>query len=327
MSSNASVGDVVGGVVRVLPSGRHFSVQGADTILDSALQSGIALEHGCANGSCGLCKARLIEGSIVRVRFHDHVLPEREKRRGVFLLCSNTAHGDVVVEAQIAGEPADLPRQRIEVKVQKVEEFDDATLLSLRTPRSQVLQYLSGQSVTLELADGSTENLPLASCPCDGLNLEFHLGAGTFAQKLTRARRGGRLVIDGPHGNFLLDESPAGPQWFFAEQHGFGPIKGLIEHLVNLELECPVRLLRTTPHNTPPYAHNLCRSWADALDDFRYDWSQQTTELTTPNIDAWSNTDSLPSVAYICGSQSFVSAISTKLSRTHPQLTVSTLVI
>lgn len=326
-SSDESAGNIVGDVVRVLPSGRRFTVQGTDTLLDSALQSGITLEHGCANGSCGLCKARLIEGDIERVRFHDHVLPEREKRRGVFLLCSNTAHGNVVVEAQIAGEPDDLPRQRIKVKVQKIEEFDDVTLLSLRTPRSQVLHYLSGQSITLELADGSAQNVPLASCPCDGLNLELHLGAGTFAQKLTRARRGSRLVIDGPHGNFLLDESTPGPQWFFAEQHGFGPIKGLIEHLINLELEYPVRLLRTTPHNTPPYAHNLCRTWADALDDFRYEWSQQTTELTTPKIDAWSNTDSPPSVAYICGSQPFVSATSTKLSMTHPQLNVATLVI
>ena len=44
------------------PSRHEFFVDGADTVLDAALRSGLALNYGCSNGNCGLCKARIVSG-------------------------------------------------------------------------------------------------------------------------------------------------------------------------------------------------------------------------------------------------------------------------
>jgi len=53
--------------VVVRPSSHEF-VDGADTILDVALRSGLALNYGCSNGNCGLCKARVVSGQVQKVR-------------------------------------------------------------------------------------------------------------------------------------------------------------------------------------------------------------------------------------------------------------------
>jgi CDP-4-dehydro-6-deoxyglucose reductase len=50
----------------------------------------------------------------------------------------------------------------------------------------------------------------------------------------------------------------------------FGPVKSLIEHAINLELEQPMHLFWLTPEADAPYLHNYCRSWADALDNLTY---------------------------------------------------------
>ncbi len=44
---------MAGHQVTVRPSGREFSVNTGETVLDAALHAGITLPHGCKNGACG----------------------------------------------------------------------------------------------------------------------------------------------------------------------------------------------------------------------------------------------------------------------------------
>ena len=60
--------------VNLLPSGRTFEVESRETILQSALRAGIAIEYGCANGSCGQCKTRVVRREVAESRFHDYPL-------------------------------------------------------------------------------------------------------------------------------------------------------------------------------------------------------------------------------------------------------------
>ncbi|MEO8121586.1 MAG: 2Fe-2S iron-sulfur cluster-binding protein, partial [Rhodoferax sp.] len=46
--------------VTVRPSGHQFSVEGHANLLQSGLHSGLRLNYGCGNGSCGMCKVRVI---------------------------------------------------------------------------------------------------------------------------------------------------------------------------------------------------------------------------------------------------------------------------
>lgn len=270
--------------VRILPSGREFFVEGSDTLLDAALRSGLALEYGCSNGVCGKCKARVVSGEIKKVRHHDYVLTESDKSMGYMLMCSNTPVTDVVIEAPEASGAQDIPLQELTARVSRIEHPAEAmTLLHLQTPRSKRLRFLAGQSVTLTLQQGIAASLPIASCPCDDRNLQFHVrrtpGDAFSDYAFNRLRVSDAVEVEGPRGSFVLDESSTRSLIFIACDTGFAPIKSLIEHAMALNVAESMHLYWATSEQSGHYAQNLCRSWADALDNFRY------TALTTERPD------------------------------------------
>ena len=85
--------------VTVRPSGREFVVEGHDTLLQAGLKAGLKLNYGCGNGTCGLCKARVVAGETIKVQNHDYPLSESEKSQGHVLLCAHTAaSSEVMIE-------------------------------------------------------------------------------------------------------------------------------------------------------------------------------------------------------------------------------------
>jgi CDP-4-dehydro-6-deoxyglucose reductase, E3 len=259
--------------VRLQPSGHEFFVEGNDTLLEAALRAGLALNYGCSSGNCGLCRCRVVKGEAKKVRHHDVVLGAAEKAANTVLLCSYTAVTDLVLEAAEAVGPRDLPRQQIETRVRSIERLpQNIIVLSLQTPRTQRLRFFAGQSATLS-AGGATIELPIASCPCDDRNLQFHLrrGDSAFAGLLESELRPGDTVrLDGPQGEFVLDEDSPRPPLFIAWSNGFAPVKSLIEHAMALDVAPAIGLYWGAPDDAGRYMQNLSRAWADALDNFHF---------------------------------------------------------
>ena len=261
--------------VRVRPSGREFVVERNDTLLEAALRAGLSLSYGCSNGNCGQCKAKLLSGQVRKTRHYDYVLSAAEKNTGVVLMCCNTAVADLVIEAREAHGAADMPLQNITAKVKSVNPMaEDLRLLHLQTPRSNRLRFLAGQSVSLTLADGSAASCPVASCPCDDRNLQFHIprrAGDTFSERVFTGLGSADIVrIEGPRGDCVLNEESNRPLIFIACGGGFAPIKSLIEHAMALDVAETLQLYWIADGKTGHYLNNLCRSWADALDNFRY---------------------------------------------------------
>ncbi|MDH5580042.1 MAG: 2Fe-2S iron-sulfur cluster-binding protein, partial [Betaproteobacteria bacterium] len=50
--------------VRLEPSGRTFTVDPGETILEAALRQSVGLPYGCRNGACGACKGTLRRGTL-----------------------------------------------------------------------------------------------------------------------------------------------------------------------------------------------------------------------------------------------------------------------
>ena len=75
--------------IRVFPSEHEFFLEGNDSILEAALRAGLALNYGCSNGNCGLCKAKILSGQVKKIRPHDYVISAAEKAQGYELLCVN----------------------------------------------------------------------------------------------------------------------------------------------------------------------------------------------------------------------------------------------
>jgi CDP-4-dehydro-6-deoxyglucose reductase len=260
--------------VQVKPSGREFFVDGTDSLLEAALRAGLSFDYGCSIGSCGKCKARILSGEVQKTRHSDYALTAAEKNAGVVLMCCNTAVIDLVIEAREAHGAADMPLQNIEARVKAVDPLaDDMRLLHLQTPRTNRLRFLAGQSVSLSLADGVAASCPVASCPCDDRNLQFHIrrrAGDAFAERVFGGLKGVDTVrVEGPRGAFVLNEESHRPLIFIAGDTGFAPIKSLIEHAMALDAAETLHLYWIAS-GTRHYLDNLCRSWSDALDNFRY---------------------------------------------------------
>jgi CDP-4-dehydro-6-deoxyglucose reductase, E3 len=261
--------------VKIQPSGHEFFVEGSDSILDAALRAGLALNYGCSNGNCGLCKGKIISGDTTKIRHHDYVLSEAEKTSGYTLLCSYTAVTDLIIEAVEAGSVDDIATQRISARVKQVTPLSsDTLLLHLQTPRTNRLRFLAGQYVRLTVNKTHQMDLPIASCPCDDRNLEFHIRVNSndpfssYVQKNIKTNE--TVEIEGPQGRFTLEDESPRSLIFLAYDTGFAPVKSLIEHAMSLENAERMHLYWYACDNDKPYLHNLCRSWTDALDNFRY---------------------------------------------------------
>jgi CDP-4-dehydro-6-deoxyglucose reductase len=74
-----------------------------------------------------------------------------------------------------------------------------------------------------------------------------------------------------------LNEESQRPLVFIAGESGFAPIKSLIEHAMALDAAETLHLCWIASGEGGHYLDNLCRSWSDALDNFRY------TPLTAKN--------------------------------------------
>ena len=271
--------------VTVHPSGRQFLVEGHDTLLKAGIGAGLALNYGCGNGNCGLCKARVVSGEVRRVQHCDYVLSEAERLQGYVLLCAHTAVSDVVLEALEARGPTDIPEQRIAARVKSVAPIGahavDTLLVHVQTPRSNRLRFLAGQSVTLGLAgngDDCSATYPVASCPCDDRNLHFHVArpgdedADPFAERLFSGalKAGQEISLWGPWEDFTLAADSGRPLIFAACDTGFAPINSLIEHALAVDAAESLALFWLATRADGHYRDNQCRAWADALDHFSY---------------------------------------------------------
>ena len=83
----------------------HFEADNGEKILYAGLRAQAGLPYECATGTCGTCKAKLVEGRI------DDAWPEAPGRKllkgGEFLMCQCSAQTDLSIEVASFVYPAD----------------------------------------------------------------------------------------------------------------------------------------------------------------------------------------------------------------------------
>ena len=266
---------VMAAQVHLMPSGHEFFVEGNTSILDAGLSAGLTMNYGCSSGNCGKCKSRLISGEVKKIRAHDYVIPEEEQKQGYILACSNTAITDIVLAADEALDENDIPLQTVAAKIKKVDVLSQQlAILHLRTPRTERLRFMAGQKAILSHNEIPAHDYTIASCPCDDMNLQFHIPYSEdipFSKYIfEQAKSGDIITTDGPSGHFVLDTESELPIIFIAFDTGFALIKSLIEHTLTLDAAEYTHLFWLVSAHHTHYQHNICRAWADAFDNFRY---------------------------------------------------------
>ncbi|MBT3308377.1 MAG: 2Fe-2S iron-sulfur cluster binding domain-containing protein [Gammaproteobacteria bacterium] len=266
---------------------KTFECSRQESILQAGLRAGLPLRYKCTNGSCGECKTQLIEGEVRTIGHQDFHLSPQEQQQGWFLSCTHAPKSTLNIAAPMFNTVQQIPHQCIQAKVKKISLVDKKlAILTLRTPRSNTFQFLAGQNVVL--SHHYTERCyPIASCPCSGGELEFHIrnrDSDPFSQRLFNTlKRGETVTIKGPQGQFSLDEHSTRHLVFIAWEHGFAPIRSLVEHFISLEMDNPVSLYWIAKQQ--PYMENHANSWHSVLDPFDYHWVQpQSTDFETQAI-------------------------------------------
>ena len=261
--------------ITVRPTDHTFNTEPSETVLEAGLRAGLNLDHSCANGSCGECRARLLNGRLTPANHYDYRFSEHEKQQGWFLMCSCRAASDVEIQAHETGTAAEIPQQCVRAKVSRLERLQDQVMqLIVRAPRSGGLHFLAGQSVDLLLDGMPARTLPIASCPCDAIQLRFHLrrrDGDSFSEFVFDGlRKGTEVTLRGPCGDFTLDEESVRPLVFIAWESGFAAVSSLIDHAIQKDENRSIDLYWLSAIPRGHYLSNYCRAWRDALDDFRY---------------------------------------------------------
>lgn len=264
---------VMSAQVTVLPKGQTFEVLGNETLLEAGLRAGLPLPYGCNNGSCGDCKCRVVSGEVVKARPHDYVLSAADKAQGHTLACAYSAVGDISIEVPSLGT-GDIPEQTIKVRVRTIEPLSPQRVaVHLVTSRAERLRYLAGQRLEITIG-GERREVPAASCPCDERRIEVHVPTGrgaAFDALATALKVNDEVTIRGPYGGFVLDDASERPLLLIASGPGFGPVKSLLQHALSLERAPTIGMFRLAgSRGEPIYQENLLKSYAGALDHFRY---------------------------------------------------------
>lgn len=251
--------------VTIKPSNHVFSVADDETILDAALREGFNIAYGCRNGACGSCKGKVLQGSVDYGSHQESALSDADKKQGYALFCQAKPVSDVVIECREISAIKDIPVRTLPCRVQKLERLaPDVTMIHLRLPASERLQFLAGQYIDILTKSGMRRSLSLANAPHDDALLQLHLRdyGGPFSQYVFNTLKEKDILrFEGPLGTFFLREDSNKPLILLASGTGFAPIKAIIEHAIHKAIQRPIALYWGCRVRDDLYMNALAESW------------------------------------------------------------------
>jgi len=309
-------------VVRLTPANVEFRTEPKQTLLQAALNQGIAFPHDCRAGGCATCKCRLVRGKVKELTDKSYLLSAEELRENYVLACQSVPQGDVEVEVQLweAGALADT-QQSAACITHMTPVTDD--IVHLTVEFEHALSFTPGQYCELSAREGSaagvTRRYSFANVPesCGTSRRgEFFIRrvpGGRFTEWLANeAQPGDALDVAAPHGDFVLRES-AGPILCIAGGSGLAPVLSMLRGaLLSLPKPREVTLIFGARRRQDLYM-------LDAIEALRREWPTRFDFVPVladePAGSAWSGRrgligEHLPGVlgstaaaqqAYLCG--------------------------
>ena len=98
--------------VRIAPANVEFRAQPKETLLQAALNQGIAFPHDCRAGGCGTCKCRLVKGKVKELTDKSYLLSAEELRDNYVLACQSIPQSDVEIEGELRDAATLTPAQQ-----------------------------------------------------------------------------------------------------------------------------------------------------------------------------------------------------------------------
>ena len=253
--------------ITVQPSGRAFTAEIGETLLDAALRQGLTLPYGCKDGACGACKGKVVSGSVEHGKAQPHALKDDEKAAGLALYCCASAQSDLVIECKQLGSASDIPVKTLPSRIEKLEKLaPDVIEIHLRLPANERLQFWAGQYIDILLKDGKKRSYSLTNAPHDDAVLQLHIRhvpGGLFTEQVFSTLKVRDILrFNGPHGTFYLREDSNKPMILLAGGTGFAPIKAIVEHAIAEDCQRPMFIYWGAKACVDLYQNALPEKWA-----------------------------------------------------------------
>jgi NAD(P)H-flavin reductase/ferredoxin len=229
-----------------------FACAQESTVLEAAAAAGFFLTAMCRKGTCGLCHAHVADGRYELAPCGSDAL--RDADRGGVLLCRCRPRTDLVVQLPYA--QSGIARQEILARDATIERLERAgsnavrmTLLYTPDPvLGQAADFTPGQYMEVTIPGASIQRAySPANLPNWEGRLEFLIRLqpyGLFSTYLRMsAKVGDRLIVRGPLGNFVLDETSPRPRCLVGGGGTMAPMLSMLRHLADYEDMQPTRLI------------------------------------------------------------------------------------
>lgn len=261
--------------VHIESSEHRFTVKQGESVLDAALNQGIALPYGCRGGGCGACKGKLVSGNIEYPDGLPDGLSENDHKNGFALFCKAVPTSDLVIKSKEVMATNDIEVKILPCRVQEKTQLNhDVILIKLLLPKTERLQFFAGQYINFLLKNGSHRSFSLANAPHDDEFIELHIRHipdGKFTSEVfDEMKEKDMMRIEGPLGSFYIREESTRPIILMAGGTGFAPIKGMVEHALKVNLERPIHLYWGAGAKEDLYMDELAQSWTKQNPLIRY---------------------------------------------------------
>jgi phenol hydroxylase P5 protein len=299
--------------VRVEPLGAEVACRADQTVLDACLREGIWLPHACTHGTCGTCKAQVLDGDLDLGDASPYALLDSERADGAALICVARPRGDVTIEGEVdVDEGVDVHPVRDYRGT--VEALDDvaADVRKLVLTLDRPLAFNAGQYVQLDMPGGDSRPYSVASSPADGGRIELHVkrspnGLATDGWIFKDLAVGDPVTLSGPYGRFSFRPARDEPILMLAGGTGLAPMKSMLAHM----MPRPTVLYHGVATAADLYEH----AWLQQF-EAEHDWFDYRPALSreawqgrsgrAPALLAEDYPRAAGHVAYICGSPEFV---------------------
>ena len=212
---------------------KSFAVAKDEAILTAALRAGVNLSHICRRGTCGACRASVVQGEVRQDLFRPTALSCRDGEAGYVLLCCSRALSNVVIDAIELDHPPELAR-RIPARVVSLDRrTSEVAVLTLRVPSIEPFDYVPGQYVGIVGEDGFARAFSIANAPRSDRSIELHIGRvqnGVVTNYVHEHLNVGDVIqIETAQGSNRLPADESRPLIAIVGGTGYAPIQAILE--------------------------------------------------------------------------------------------------
>lgn len=307
--------------INTVPCGHRLIAREGETVLEAGLRQGLNMPYVCRDGACGVCKGRILKGTVDYGTYQEGVLTEAEKMEGKALFCCAKPLSDLDIECHEVDKSRQFPIKTLPFRVQKMEQAaPDVMLLELLPVGDERMNFVAGQYVAVQLEDGTKRSYSIANPPHETEHMQLHIrmveGGKFTGHVFNGMKEGDVLQVEGPYGNFSLREEDDKPIIFMSGGCGFGAIKGMVEHAFKVGLNRSMTLYWGAKSPADLYS-DLPEKWQKEHDNFKfipvlsepkpeYAWQGRTGLVHEAILQDYERLDEYQ--VYSCGSPGMVEA-------------------